>query len=68
MSTLEIKMKVAFLGLGQMGSKMGSRMASRLLASGLVELTVYNRTASSADALLEAGAKSAKPSRGGHRR
>lgn len=52
-------MKVAFLGLGQMGS----RMASRLLDSGLVELTVYNRTASRADALLGAGAKVASSPR-----
>lgn len=41
-------MKVAFIGLGIMGS----RMAKNLLKNN-VELTVYNRTASAADALKE---------------
>ena len=44
--------RIAFLGLG----RMGSAMASRLLARGY-ELTVYNRTAERARALVDAGAK-----------
>ncbi|HEY3515407.1 MAG TPA: NAD(P)-dependent oxidoreductase [Gammaproteobacteria bacterium] len=44
--------RVAFLGLG----RMGAAMASRLLARGY-ELTVYNRTAARADALVDAGAE-----------
>lgn len=44
--------RVAFLGLG----RMGAAMASRLLARGY-ELTVYNRTASRADTLVDAGAE-----------
>jgi 3-hydroxyisobutyrate dehydrogenase len=47
--------KIAFLGLGLMGS----RMAARLLAAGY-PLTVYNRTAEKARALVEGGAKLAK--------
>jgi len=43
--------RVAFLGLG----RMGAAMASRLLARGY-ELSVYNRTASHAKALVDAGA------------
>lgn len=43
--------QVAFLGLGNMGGS----MAGRLLDSGY-ELTLYNRTASKAAALVEAGA------------
>jgi 3-hydroxyisobutyrate dehydrogenase len=42
---------IAFLGLG----RMGTAMASRLLARGY-ELTVYNRTASRAESLVDAGA------------
>ena len=45
-------MKVSFIGLGIMGS----RMAQNLLKNG-VELTVYNRTTSAADELVKAGAK-----------
>lgn len=45
-------MRVAFLGLGLMGS----RMAANLLAKGF-ELTVYNRTKSRAEALIAKGAK-----------
>jgi 3-hydroxyisobutyrate dehydrogenase-like beta-hydroxyacid dehydrogenase len=45
-------MKIAFLGLGQMGS----HMARRLLESGY-EVTVWNRTRAQADALAAAGAK-----------
>ena len=44
--------RVAFLGLG----RMGAAMASRLLARGY-ELTVYNRTASRAERLVDAGAE-----------
>ena len=44
-------MKVAFIGLGIMGS----RMALNLLKSG-AELSVWNRTASAADELVRAGA------------
>ena len=44
-------MKVSFIGLGIMGS----RMAQNLLKNG-VELTVYNRTSSTADELVKAGA------------
>ena len=44
-------MKVAYLGLGIMGS----RMAANLLRAGH-ELTVWNRTASKADGLVAAGA------------
>ena len=43
---------IAFLGLG----KMGAGMAARLLEAGH-QLTVYNRTASRADALVRAGAR-----------
>ena len=46
--------RIAFLGLGAMGS----RMAERLLAAGH-ELTVWNRSRGRADALLKAGAKCA---------
>lgn len=52
-------MKVAFLGLGEMGL----RMATRLLASDQVELTVYNRTAARADSLVKAGAHAARTPR-----
>lgn len=44
--------KIAFLGLGAMGS----RMAARLLATGH-ELTVWNRTDAATDALATAGAR-----------
>ena len=44
--------KVAFLGLGAMGS----RMAANLMKAGH-DLTVWNRTASAADALVARGAK-----------
>ena len=44
-------MKVSFIGLGIMGS----RMAQNLLKNG-VELTVYNRTTSAADQLVKEGA------------
>ena len=47
-------MKVTFIGLGLMGS----RMARHLLDAG-VDLTVYNRTASALDALVQHGAKAA---------
>ena len=47
-------MKISFIGLGIMGS----RMAANLLKNG-VDLTVYNRTASAIDPLKDAGAKSA---------
>ena len=43
--------KIAFLGLGQMGTP----MATRLLAAGH-ELTVWNRTIERAEPLREAGA------------
>ena len=46
--------KVAFIGLG----KMGSVMASKLLEKGF-DLTVYNRTASKMQALITAGAQGA---------
>src|ERR1019366_1813002 len=45
-------MKIAFLGLG----KMGSHMARRLLEAGH-DVTVWNRTGASKDALALAGAK-----------
>lgn len=45
-------MKIGFVGLGIMGS----RMAHNLLAKGR-ELTVYNRTPEKAEALLAEGAK-----------
>ena len=44
--------RVAFLGLG----RMGSAMASRLLARGY-DVAVYNRTAARAEALVAAGAR-----------
>jgi len=47
-------MNVAFLGLGAMGA----RMAANLLQAGH-QLTVWNRTASAADALVQKGAKQA---------
>jgi 3-hydroxyisobutyrate dehydrogenase len=50
--------RVAFLGLG----RMGAAMASRLLARGY-ELTVYNRTAARAEALVDAGAELARTPR-----
>jgi len=50
--------RVAFLGLG----RMGAAMASRLLARGY-KLTVYNRTASRAEALVDAGAELARTPR-----
>lgn len=50
--------KVAFIGLGAMGSG----MANRLLEAGF-EVTVYNRTAAKADALVEQGAKLANSPR-----
>src|ERR1017187_6580673 len=50
-------MKIAFLGLG----KMGSHMARRLLAAGH-EVTVWNRTREKAEALVSQGAAvAAKP-------
>jgi 3-hydroxyisobutyrate dehydrogenase len=49
---------VAFLGLG----RMGAAMASRLLAVGY-GVTVYNRTPSRAEALVDAGAKLAATAR-----
>ena len=48
-------MKVAFIGLGNMGSG----MAQCVLKRGF-DLTVWNRTASKADALVEMGANAAK--------
>jgi 3-hydroxyisobutyrate dehydrogenase-like beta-hydroxyacid dehydrogenase len=48
-------MRIAFLGMGAMGS----RMAGRLLAAGH-ELTVYNRTPGRAAALAAAGARVAE--------
>ncbi len=48
-------MEIAFLGLGAMGS----RMAMNLLKAGY-NLTVWNRTATSADELVAAGAKQAE--------
>jgi 3-hydroxyisobutyrate dehydrogenase len=50
--------KVAFLGLGAMGS----RMAKNILSAGF-ELTVWNRTASAADDLVAAGARRASSPR-----
>jgi 3-hydroxyisobutyrate dehydrogenase len=50
--------RVAFLGLG----RMGSAMASRLLGRGY-EVTVYNRTAERAQPLVAAGAKLARTAR-----
>jgi 3-hydroxyisobutyrate dehydrogenase len=50
--------RVAFLGLG----RMGSGMAARLLAAGH-RLTVYNRTAARAEALVRAGATLARTPR-----
>ncbi|GGG92999.1 NAD(P)-dependent oxidoreductase [Silvibacterium dinghuense] len=46
--------KIAFLGLGAMGS----RMAKNILDAGF-ELTVWNRTASAAEDLVKAGARQA---------
>jgi 3-hydroxyisobutyrate dehydrogenase len=46
---------IAFIGLG----RMGSGMASRLLATGY-HVTVYNRTPSKAEALVQAGARLAR--------
>jgi 3-hydroxyisobutyrate dehydrogenase len=46
--------KVAFIGLGNMGSN----VANRLLAGG-INLTVWNRTASKMTPLIERGAKPA---------
>ena len=48
-------MKIGFIGLGNMGSG----MAANLLAAGH-ELTVYNRTAEKAGALVAQGARLAK--------
>lgn len=50
--------RITFLGLGAMGR----RMAARLLAAGF-DLTVYNRTASAADALIAEGARLASSPR-----
>jgi 3-hydroxyisobutyrate dehydrogenase len=50
--------RVAFLGLG----RMGSGMAARLLAAGH-RLTIYNRTASRAEAVVRAGATLARTPR-----
>jgi 3-hydroxyisobutyrate dehydrogenase len=50
--------RIAFLGLG----RMGSAMASRLLGRGY-EVTVYNRTAERARPLVDAGAKHARTAR-----
>ena len=50
--------KVGFVGLG----RMGSRMAANVLDAGY-DLTVYNRTASKMDPLLEKGAKGASSPR-----
>ena len=52
------RIKVAFIGLGNMGSG----MASRLLEAGF-QLTVYNRTRAKADALVAAGARAAESPR-----
>ena len=46
--------KVAFIGLG----KVGSNIANRLLAGG-IDLTIWNRTASKMTPLIERGAKPA---------
>lgn len=43
--------KIAFLGMGLMGS----RMATRLLQAGF-EVAVWNRTRSACDALIDLGA------------
>ncbi|MDN5416225.1 MAG: NAD(P)-binding domain-containing protein, partial [Acinetobacter sp.] len=43
--------KIAFLGMGLMGS----RMATRLIQAGL-HVAVWNRTASACDALIDLGA------------
>ena len=48
-------MRVGFIGLGIMGS----RMARNLLAQ-KVDVTVYNRTPEKADPIISAGAKWAK--------
>jgi 3-hydroxyisobutyrate dehydrogenase len=48
-------MKIAMLGLGAMGS----RMTRRLLAAGGHEITVWNRTAETAQRMVEAGATAA---------
>jgi 3-hydroxyisobutyrate dehydrogenase len=50
--------RIAFLGLG----RMGSAMASRLLTRGY-EVTVYNRTVKRAEPLVAAGAKLARTAR-----
>jgi 3-hydroxyisobutyrate dehydrogenase len=50
--------RIAFLGIG----RMGAAMASRLLAVGY-ELTVFNRTASRAQPLVDAGATPARTPR-----
>jgi 3-hydroxyisobutyrate dehydrogenase len=50
--------RIAFLGLG----RMGSAMASRLLGRGY-DVTVYNRTAERARPLVDAGAKLARTAR-----
>jgi 3-hydroxyisobutyrate dehydrogenase len=50
--------RIAFLGLG----RMGSAMASRLLARGY-DVTVYNRTAARAEPLVAAGASLARTPR-----
>jgi 3-hydroxyisobutyrate dehydrogenase len=46
--------RIAFIGLG----KMGTGMASRLLAAGH-QVCLYNRTAAKADSLLRRGAQPA---------
>ena len=51
--------KVGFIGLGMMGAG----MAGRLLAAGH-EVSVYNRTASKAHALVASGARLARSSGG----
>lgn len=51
-------MKIAFIGLGNMGSG----MAGRILKSGY-DLTVWNRTASKADLLVASGARRAASAR-----
>ena len=48
-------MRVAFLGLGQMGAPMAARLAS----SGDHNLTVWNRTPARAEPLVEQGARAA---------
>jgi 3-hydroxyisobutyrate dehydrogenase len=53
-----IMSKVAFIGLGAMGS----RMAFNLLKAGH-DLTVWNRRSEAADTLVESGAKVAKSPR-----